>query len=147
MPEQVIGPHGSMTFAAHTRGGGFTDWGAGMGFDLNNTGTAKAVYDASAFTGIVFWGAGTASIRVKVLTSATTLQSEGGSCAEKCGDNHGKLVALTSQWQEHGVAFSELVQEKWGTEVAFDAKTVIGIQFQIAKNTPFDVWIDDIAFY
>ena len=147
LPELVPGPDGADTLAAHTHGGGFTAWGAGMGFDLNNSGSTKATYDASDHTGIVFWAAGTAPVRIKLLTSATTLMSEGGDCTGTCGDNHGKIVTLTNQWQEHAVAFSELTQENWGAKAEFDAATVIGIQFQIQKNTPFDVWIDDVAFY
>src|SRR5690606_1927607 len=41
-------------FMARTTGSGFTEWGAGMGFDLNNPGDAKGTWDASAFTGVAF---------------------------------------------------------------------------------------------
>ena len=44
-------------YAASTSGGGFTEWGAGMGFDLNHPaavgGTGeRGAYDASGFRGI-----------------------------------------------------------------------------------------------
>src|SRR5262249_25593922 len=56
------GQNGS-TRAAHTTGSGFTTWGAGMGFDLNNNGMTKLPYNAGAFTGISFWGKGAQAIR------------------------------------------------------------------------------------
>jgi len=136
------------TSAAHTAGSGFTNWGAGMGFDLNNNGTTKLTWDASAFTGIAFWAKGTA-FRVKVLVPATVPSAEGGTCsgATGCGDNHGRAVEAATDWRQVVVPFSALMQEGWGTATAFTANQVIGIQFQTEKSATFDVWIDDIGFY
>src|SRR5437773_1386217 len=61
--------HASM-YCAHTTGSGFTDYGAGFGFDLNNDAGTKGIYDVGAFTGVAFWAKGT-PFRLKVLTSAT----------------------------------------------------------------------------
>jgi hypothetical protein len=135
------------TNSAHTAGSGFTNWGAGMGFDLNNNGTTKLPWDASMFTGFAFWAKGTA-FRVKVLVPATVPTAEGGSCsAGTCGDNHGKAIEAATDWHQVVVPFSSLTQEGWGATAAFTANQVIGIQFQTAKSTTFDVWIDDIGFY
>jgi hypothetical protein len=42
-------------YAATTSGTGFTVYGAGMGFDFNNTAAKSCPYDASAYTGIKFY--------------------------------------------------------------------------------------------
>ncbi len=41
--------------AMHTFGSGFTEWGAGFGFALNGPDGGLFAYDASAYSGIVFW--------------------------------------------------------------------------------------------
>lgn len=132
--------------AAHTSGSGFTTWGAGMGFDLNNTGTTKGIYDASAFQGIAFWAKGT-PFRVKVLIASTTPVAEGGTCQTNCGDDFGIAIAATSSFQQFPVKFSSLTQEHWGAPATFDATQMIGVQFQVPSGTTFDFWVDDIGFY
>jgi len=154
-------PTAGMTFAvdmtggvngskcARTQGMGFTNWGAGMGFDLNNTGTAKGVYmGAGAYTGIAFQSKGS-KFRIKVLIPATTPTAEGGTCsaATGCGDNHGKIIDATTAWTAQTVPFSALTQEGWGTAAAFSNAGIIGIQFQVAKGETFDFSIDNIGFY
>jgi hypothetical protein len=155
-------PTAGMTFAvdmtggvngskcARTQGMGFTNWGAGMGFDLNNTGTAKGVYmGAGAYTGIAFQSKGS-KFRIKVLIPATTPTAEGGTCSATtgCGDNHGKMIDATTAWTAQTVPFSALTQEGWGTAVgALSSAELIGIQFQVAKGETFDFSIDDIGFY
>jgi len=132
---------------AHTNGSGFTDYGAGFGFDFNNDGTAKGLYDVSSFTGIAFWAKGT-PFRLKVLTAATVPTAEGGTCSTtKCSDNFGTAIAATADYQQFVVPFSSLTQEGWGDKATFDPKTVIGVQFQVAKNVTFDISIDDVGLY
>jgi hypothetical protein len=144
------GGHGGM-YAAHTAGSGFTEWGAGMGFDLANDGVTKGTYNAAAYTGISFWAKGT-PFRLKVLVPATVPTAQGGTCTvAPCGDNHGSVITATSEWQQFVVPFSSLTQESWGGEqIAWSTtllNAVIGIQFQVTAGTTFDIWIDDVAFY
>lgn len=147
LPEATTGgPSGSL-HAAHTYGSGFATWGAGMGFDLNNDGATKKVYDVTGKTGFAFWGKGGHPVRVKVLTSGTTPVAEGGTCSTNCGDNHGLILTFTGSWQQFVVPFTSLVQEGWGAKIAFAPNTVIGIQFQVTANVAFDYWVDDIGFY
>lgn len=132
---------------AHTSGSGFTTWGAGFGFDLNNDGTSKKTYSVGSFTGVAFYAKGT-PFRLKVLTSATVPSTDGGSCTGmKCGDNFGTAITATADYQEFVVPFSSLTQEGWGTAATFDPATVIGIQFQVGKGVTFDISIDDVGFY
>jgi hypothetical protein len=133
--------------AAQTTGSGFTTWGAGFGFDFNNTGTTKGTYPVAAFTGIVFSAKGT-PFRLKVLTTGTVPAAEGGACATtKCGDNFGKAITATANWQQFAVPFASLTQEGWGDKVTFDGATVTGVQFQVAAKVAFDISIDDVGFY
>jgi hypothetical protein len=137
------------TKCARTQGMGFTNWGAGMGFDLNNTGTAKGVYmGAGAYTGIAFQSKGS-KFRIKVLIPATTPTAEGGTCSATtgCGDNHGKMIDAAAGWTQQAIPFSALTQEGWGTAAAFSNGAIIGIQFQVAKGETFDFSIDNIGFY
>lgn len=140
-------------FMAQTTGGGFTEWGAGMGFDLNNAGTAKGVWDASAFTGVAFYARGNAPVRIAIATRAVVPVASGGTCmpgeaeGEECDDAHGKTLTLDATWRQYVVPFSEITQDGWGRPAEFDAKTLTGIQFQIAKGVEFDVYIDEIGFY
>jgi hypothetical protein len=146
------GPDGS-SYVAHTSGSGFIEWGAGMGFDLNNKGDGmggagvKELYDGSKFTGIAFHAKGTTAIRFKLLVAGVTPEAEGGTCAMECNDAHGKAFALTSDWTQYVVPFSDLFQEGWGSSADFDPTTLVGLQFQVAKATDFDFEIDEIGFY
>ena len=147
----VVDPNGFAGKCARTHGSGFTTWGAGMGVDLNNTGTgAKGVYNASTAQGITFMAKSTSPFRVKVLIPATVPSAEGGTCAGAgCGNNHGFIVAASASWTSVTVPFSSLTQETWAevNTAAFSNAAIIGIQFQVTKDTAFDVAIDNLGFY
>jgi len=140
-------------FMARTAGSGFTEWGAGMGLDLNNPGDAKGVWDASSFTGIAFYAAGDVPIRVAVVVQAVVPEADGGTCkpgtaeGEECDDAHGQTVVLDNAWRQYLVPFDQITQEGWGRPAAFDATTLTGVQFQIPTGASFDIAIDEIGFY
>ncbi len=148
------GPEDSL-FMAHTDGSGFAVWGAGLGLDLNNEGDDEGgpgirnPYDASAFSGVVFTARGNSPVRVKFLVDAVVPTETGGSCDSPtdCEDAHGKIVPLTGEWQQFQVGFDELFQEGWGIAAAFDAGTLMSIQFQVPASTDFEFDLDNIAFY
>ena len=151
LPEEG-GAVGTM-MALHTTGSGFAEWGAGIGIDLNNAGDPegggngiKMPYDASAFTGIVLRAKGVTQIRASVQLVATIPPEEGGTCEMDC-DPHGKVLLLTDEWQEFLLPFDTLTQEGWGTPAAWDASTLVGLQFKTGANATFDFWIDEIGFY
>lgn len=144
-------PRNGSAFAANTNGSGFTTWGAGFGFDLNNNGTSKGPYDASAFTGITFWakiGAGAVgAIRVNIGDKNTT--PEANICAVgKCSDDFGKDITLTEQWQQFTIPFADMKQVGWSTVIlpAIDKASLYTVHFQTGAKATFDTWIDDIAF-
>lgn len=146
------GPDGSV-YCAHTSGSGFTEWGAGMGVDLNNPGDGmggpgvKGLYDGSAFSGIAFVAKGSGAVRMKVLVDAIVPTDEGGSCDAECTDAHGAIVALTADWNQHVISYDELFQEGWGASASFDPTTIMGIQFQVTAGTEFDFYVDELGFY
>jgi len=143
---------------AETSGPAFTSWGAGIGFDFNNSASKSCAYDASAYSGIKFWAKGNVAIRATVKIPGTTAKkangSDAGSCVATttamCDDHYGLTTAtLTPAWKQFTLDFAAttFAQEGWGTKVAFDPKSVIAMQFQVAKALPFDFSIDDVTFY
>jgi len=143
-------------YAANTKGSGFTVWGAGYGFNLKDPGDGaggsnKSTYDGSAYSGITFWAkAGAASdkaLRVNVSNKET--DPAGAICApaDKCNDHFGNPVTLTAEWAKYELPFSKMAQSGWGQSVAkFDVSTLYAVQFQVGKNTTFDISIDEVGF-
>lgn len=150
---------GASKFAANTHGMGFTVWGAGFGFDLNNSGgmnPVKSPYDASAYKGIHFYakiGSGAiGAVRFNVGDVNTT--PEGGKCTTggmmpTCSDDFGQNLNLTTDWQDITIAFSDMKQVGWAMQKlpSIDTKSLYSVHFQAGTKTSFDIWIDDIAFY
>ena len=147
------GGAGGSAYAAETQGSGFSVWGAGMGFDLDVEMNVKHPYDASAFQGVEFKAKGSGPVRAAIMIAAVVSSDVGGSCTpsdvagEKCDDGHGKALFLTGDWTVYKLPFSEIRQAGWGKPVAFDAKTILSIQFNVDKNLAFDFAVDDIGFY
>lgn len=142
--------NGASQYAANTTGSGFTTWGAGFGFDLNNDGATKKSYDSSAFAGITFWGlagaGGTAAIRFNVGDSQTT--PEAGNCT-MCSDDFGANITFTGDWQQFTIRFSEMKTVNWSKQnlTAINKAALYYVHFQASQNTTFDIWIDDISFF
>jgi hypothetical protein len=148
----------STKFAETSSTTGFTTWGGGIGFDFNNSASKSCTYDGSAYSGIKFWAKGNVAIRATVKIPGTTAKkangSDAGTCVATatamCDDHYGLTTAtLTATWQQFTLDFAAatFAQEKWGTPVPFDSKSIIAMQFQVAKALPFDFSIDDVTFY
>lgn len=149
-PDVLEVPREGSQYAARTTGSGFTDWGAGFGFDLKNDGLSKLPYDASGFQGIKFWAiAGDYSTtQVWVGFSDINTDPEGGNCKE-CNDFFGLEIALKAgEWTEHTLYFADTAQREFGdpVEAGLDASTLFAIQFTFEAGETFDVWIDDVEF-
>jgi len=140
---------------AETSGPAFTTWGAGVGFDFNNTSAKSCAYDASAYKGIKFWVKSTVPLRATVKVPGTTAvkATDAGACVPSttamCDDHWGIAVPAATTWTETTIDFAGATfkQEGWGTVAAFDKKSIIAMQFQVAKALAFDFSIDDITFY
>jgi len=151
------GSTASPMFAATTSGPAFTIYGAGMGFDFNNTAMKSCPYDASAYTGIKFWAKANAgnmatmALKAMIKIPATTPStSDGGACATKCEDHFYLKPApvLTTTWTQYSMPFASIAQDGFGTPVsAFDKAHILAMQFQVAMGVAFNFSIDDITFY
>jgi hypothetical protein len=149
MSELVPARSGSH-YAARSQGRGFTDWGAGIGFELYN----QKAYDLSSYAGITFWARrapNTATaLRFAVTDSATT--PRGGQCREDvdhstCSDHFGVDLSLGTAFRRYSFTWRELAQEGWGEPHpdSVDTSRVYGVRFQTDPIEDFDFWIDDIA--
>lgn len=121
---------------------------AGMGMNLVEP---KGPYDASKYGGVGFWakkGPGsTGKVRMKVPDKNT--DPAGGICGE-CFNDFGIDLTFSDEWEYFIVPWYKMSQQKgWGSpKVAeIDAKTIMGIQFQVNdKGRNYDIWIDDLQF-
>jgi hypothetical protein len=154
LPAKVEPPRGSSAYAARMTGSGFTQWGAGMAFNLNDPGdgkggSAKAVYDGSAYTAITFCAraAASTSLRVNLATKDTDATGDVCSPAAKCADHFGKGISLSTDWTQYTIKFSDVAQVGWGQAIpTFNPAQIYSTQFQVAQGATFDVWIDDVQF-
>lgn len=143
------GPNGS-AYAAHLVGSGFSSWGAGMGFDINNSGgLVKHPFDASGYTGIAFQARGNVSVFFKVQTEAVVPTGEGGTCTagDSCNDAHRMVIDLDSTWQQYVVPFAMLQQAGWGQGAAWDPSSILGLQWEVEPGSAFEVVVDEVGFY
>jgi hypothetical protein len=152
------GGAGDSAYAASTTGSGFTEWGAGMGFDLNNpeavgeTGM-RGPYDVSGYSMVAFSAKGNVLIRVALETLAVIPVDRGGSCVagateeEACDDLHGVNLALTDDWKDYTISFSQLRQGGWGKAFPFEPEQATALLFQTEKDLEFDFAVDDVRFY
>lgn len=154
---------GTSTKAMRVTGSGFTDWGAGFGFDMRyGTGDAgvsmELPYDASRFKGFTFWGrTGETSIStIRVGIGDQWSRPDGGICTIAptmgpiaCYDSFGASFTLTTVWQRYTIAFGQLQQRSFGLpRPALDTTAVLTFEVAIPPAAPvFDIWIDDVAFF
>jgi len=150
------GADGGVDHAAETAGSGFTNWGAGMGFDLNNQGgnSPKQTYSVSGcgYTGLQFWArvGATSTTAVRLNVPDKNTDPSGGVCApaSKCNDHFGEALTLSTAWTLVTVHWTDLKQQGWGTpqEPALDTGNLVGVQFQFAPSATFELWVADISF-
>jgi hypothetical protein len=164
LPEPHPTINGPSAHALHITGGSFQDWGAGVTGGL--AGDGNVPYDASAYSGIMFWAMRGQSTTSNAMTVAipTTNDSpvDGGPCHnpetpgkhDRCSDSFHKDITLRSSWTLYIVYFSDLAQSGWGyiPPGGFGKRGAMGIAFSnkgvsSKGGDPFDEWIDDLAFF
>jgi hypothetical protein len=134
-------------YAAYTTGGGFGDWGAGMGFDL----ASGSFYDASRYIGVTFWAKVDPGVANVVRFSIADRYSvpEGGYCSANggCYDHFGLRLLLSTSWQRFSFAWSQLTQRGFGAQrPAIDTTSLRSMQFDALEGANFGIYVDDIAF-
>ena len=121
---------GESTKAMHTFGSDFTAWGAGVGFALNGTDGGLSAYDASAYTGVVFWaklGDPGAAATMKIAIPDQLSDPAGGICDESgedtanpCFDDWLFTAHLGTEWAPVVIPFDELSRgadaDDWSVE-------------------------------
>ena len=144
----IAGGRGASHLAMHTSGNGCTGWGDGLGLNLNTPPDgAIAPYDASGYSGISFWARGIGMTHFVVPEVGTAAPKDGGTCPEACADSYGTLVDLHPTWKQTKISFDDLAQLGIGTWAQFLPRTLLAMQFIVPCEGPFDLWIDDLAFY
>ena len=143
-PSRIPGGRGSSKNALHLSGGRYTDWGVTFGVEL----AEQACYDASAYAGLEFWAKGPGKIKIGVQMIDVQAVKYGGLCRNDCYNSHRNAVTLGKTFQKYTIRWDDLKQlYEAGTPIALDPKRIRFLEFGIAaENTPFDIWIDDVAF-
>jgi hypothetical protein len=117
--DSMITPaRGTSMMAARTTGMGFTVYGAGMGFDLNNPGgtATKSTYSASMYSGVTFWVMGSSAGAVRFNVSDKASDPSGSICmgtsgTSQCNDHHGHTLTPSTSWQQVSFTWSQLTQQ------------------------------------
>jgi hypothetical protein len=126
----------------HTTGRGFIDWGGGIGFNFQGAGALTPI-DASEWKGISFRAWGTSAMHVGLATMAT--MPEFNKC-KKCYDHYAVDIYLTPEPKTYTFTWDDLRPGGWGTKVALDPKTVVGLNFTSKGGVPWDFTLDDLKF-
>ena len=152
-PTLIPGGRRLSQYAAHLTGSGFAEWGAGMGFDLNQRDTARLTYEATNVDGIRFWMRSTQPVRVAFSTLETIPPESGGKCSDvppyvNCGNPFGfQITAPSADWREYTVPFVALAQVNGRGSVQWNSHDLLDVEFALPAGVAFDTWVDDIRFY
>lgn len=121
--------------------------------------------DASAFTGIQFYGkvtAGALGVRLTVGNLYTDpvggICTPGGENRTDCYDNPGADLQLTTndRWVRYQIPFASLTQYDFGypspVGASFPKDAITHIKWdigipEVAATEPWELWIDDLKFY
>ena len=142
---QIVPARGGSQGALHTTGTGFTMYGGGFGVVLVPQGLYSLPVDASAYRGITFWAKGTTASGLLTLELSTAETVPNCGYCTNCYDNFKKSVALTADWTQYTINWSEVVQAGYGVpQVAFNPAHLTNINF--ITPTSWDFWIDDPSF-
>jgi hypothetical protein len=121
---------------------GFTNYGAGFGFDFLQP---QGNYDAFGYHGIQFYGkntTGTVTVAIEV--------PDGPVIASNYAIGpHTVNEVFTTSWQLFQISMSQLTASpnSYGTATVFDPAELQQVEFQVSAGVVSDVWIDNISFY
>jgi hypothetical protein len=145
-------------YAACLKGSGFTTWGAGLGFNLNDPGngmggSAVKSFDAASYTGIAFWAKASTALSIKFKVPTKSSDPAGSVCmgatgATSCYNHPAKEVVLSTEWQPYTVPFASLMQEAgWGLQAVFNPSELFGVRIEVGSAAgSFDFCVDNVGF-
>lgn len=145
----IPGGRGASHYAARLTGSGFTAFGALLGVTLAAEEPHR--YDVSGFSGIRFWMKNSVPTMVLLHTAETVSVADGGQCADgpgeyNCNNNFSfKVTAPSSEWVAYDLPFSAFSQTDGSA--TWNPSHLMNIGFAPRRDTPFDVWVDDLQFY
>jgi hypothetical protein len=155
-PERILGGRCESEFAIRVTGQGFTGWGANLSIGFKYT-TEQEPIDASAFRGVMFWAriGETHNSPIRVQFNDSNTHPNGGICdetlgsAEECYNGWGTdLVPISTSWRLYQLDFSRMTQRDFGyIAKSFDTTAIYNFGWDLAANSVFDLWIDDVWFY
>ncbi len=128
-------------------GGNHTGWGVLAGFNFMS-GDTPPPYNVSPYSGISFYArSAMGSVDLTVGFPDVTTSPWGNICdpQQSCYQHSHAHVTLGGEWKKFQVLFSSLTRDG-GVPGTLSLSSVYGIQFSVAGDTNFDIWIDDIAF-
>jgi endoglucanase len=125
-------------------GQGFTGWGGGIGVSLLGEGTARMLYDASAYTGITFWARGSETEFRAMLVDKYS--DPAAALCTSCYDHFQAPFTPSAEWQQYTFSWKALKQLGFGEmQPNVCASGLYAIQFQWSGSAPFELCLDDIA--
>lgn len=166
--EPIPGGRCASEYAMRLSGTGFSNWGAGMGFDFGYGNSVNGVIvkipaDARAYSGIRFWArvgqATTTQANFSLLAGGCPPDTGGGGGAgggdaggdaasvrapSDCALTFVKKLVLTTDWVRYDIGFDTLLSNPGRLPIARDQ--IFSVGYTIAAGTTFDLWIDDISW-
>jgi hypothetical protein len=159
--------------AYHVVGSGFTDYGAGFGFDINDDASAPPVaqpFDVTGYTGLQFYAKGTITGTrgrpgMPYVSAPQTIHTKLLTSTVRGGDDFGGYCLISeTEWTRCTLNFADALRDGFGaatlpvTGDVFDRPNLLKLQFEFSKFTDppdagtvtpvnFDVFVDNISFY
>lgn len=135
----------------YVRGGGWSEWGGGVGAGLVHT-TAPGgygCYDASVYTGIRFWvkTIGLAQMTVRVATPETTGGYNGGICLENCPGGFSHTVAVGENWIQVEIPFDAFTLSNGEHTLYLDPARIKSLHFVFETLGDYEVLLDGLTFF
>lgn len=118
------------TYSLHTSGVGFQRFSAVV-CDISGT---AATFDASAYAAVTFWARSEQGSSQDVLFSFFV-----GSV------NFATPLRFGTNWERHTIRFIDVLPVE-DPNATFDPRAISSMQFNVARATSFDFWLDDLAF-
>lgn len=146
-------------YAMRLSGTGFTQWGAGMGFDFGYGGPAvngqvvKIPVDARVYSGVRFWarvGQATSTRAGFSIAAGSCPPADAGDDAgaarapSDCALTYAKNLVLTTDWVRYDFGFDQLLSNPDRLSIPRDQ--IYSMGFTVPGGVTFDLWIDDISW-
>lgn len=120
---------------------------SGFGFNLKGTG-GKELYDAALYDGVSFWIRGDAATSLTFAVADVTTDPDGDICTE-CHDHWATSVAVTTEWTQIKLHWSDLSRGGWGVPAteAMVITQLLGLAWNIEAPGTITVFVDDVELF